>query len=387
MYFIILVLLTALGMEGIGSFISVIGFGALFSMNPIIMTMAVILDVAKIVSVSFLYQCWDQLGRWWKFTFIPAAIVLVMITSAGAFGYLTGEFQKALQPHQEVTLKVDSLKRERTAVLEERDLLRDEKSKIDVQISQLPENYVTARQRLIRSFSPDLDRIRDRTTSLTKRSDELTKEIFNAESENIEMTVHVGPILYVSKVFDITVEEASKWVIFMLILVFDPLAIMLVLAGNFLILQRRTSRAASSNTETKSQVMSKMANAFATAKTQEETSASEPPISEESTQSTDLTSKTEEEVKQEIASLLPLPTPEETEKVQELIEKLAGPEVTPAVDVVAENSYSGTEEAELIEEIPLSELERVTVRVPEALFGGVGPKTHSLRRYHYANLK
>jgi len=239
MFFIALVLLVALLMEGIGSFISVIGFGALFSMNPIIMTMAVILDAAKIVSVTFLYQCWRDLGWWWKTTFIPAAIFLVIITSAGVFGYLTGEFQRALQPNMQSVLQVESLKREKVSVDAERTQLLDEKAKIDKQIAQLPDESVAGRQRLIRSFAPDLNRIRGRMDVVTKRGDELTKEILQAESENVEKAVHVGPILYVAKVFEITVEEASKWIILMLVLVFDPLAIMLVLAGNFLIARRR----------------------------------------------------------------------------------------------------------------------------------------------------
>lgn len=222
-------------MEAIGSYISVVGLGSLFSGDIVILTMAVILDVAKIVTVSFLYQYWEKIKSIMRYYMLTAVIVLMTITSAGAFGYLSGAFQKALQPNMEVMLKVDSFKREQTGLTAERDRLVSQRADIDKQIAQLPSENVKGRRQLINSFKPETERIAARLEIVTKRVDALTEDILKVESQNIDQQVHVGPITYVSKAFGISVEDASKWIILTIIFVFDPLAVILIVAGNFLV--------------------------------------------------------------------------------------------------------------------------------------------------------
>ncbi len=226
-------------MEAIGSLISIVGMGTLFAGNVTILLMMGILDVAKIVTVSFLYQYWRDIKQLMKVYMTVASCVLVVITSAGAFGYLSGAFQQAIQPNLEVTLKVDSFKKERDGLEAEATKLTAQREKIDQQIAQLPIDQVRGRQRLIASFKPEVERIAARSQVISKRTDELAAEIRKVQQENIEQDVHVGPIVYLSKAFGVTMEEASKWIILTIIAVFDPLAIMLVIAANFLISRRR----------------------------------------------------------------------------------------------------------------------------------------------------
>lgn len=240
MLFVILILLTAFLMEGVGSYISVIGLSALFSGDMVIIAMAVILDIAKVTTVSFLYQYWGDVKKTMRAYMLAAVLVLMTITSAGAFGYLSGAFQKAVQPNREVMLKVDSLTREMKALEAEKKELTDTKLKINQQIANVPTSTEdTARRRLIYSFKPELDRTSKRLEVVNKRVDELRGQVLKAESENIEKDVHTGPITYVSKAFGLSLEDSSKYIILLIVLVFDPLAIMLVLAGNFLILRQR----------------------------------------------------------------------------------------------------------------------------------------------------
>lgn len=229
-------------MEGIGSYVSVVGLGSLFAGDLIIILMALILDAAKIMSVSFLYQYWDDIKSTMRYYMLSAVIVLMTITSAGAFGYLSGAFQKAVAPNMEVMLKVDSLKKEQDLITNEKNQLLDRKVKIDQQISQLPPENVKGRRQLIYSFKPEQEQISKRLVELTTRSDELTTEIFKAESENIDNQVHVGPIIYIAKIFDSTIEDTSKWIILVIIFVFDPLAVTLIVAGNFLIKRRKEEK-------------------------------------------------------------------------------------------------------------------------------------------------
>lgn len=225
-------------MEIISSYVSVIGLSSLFAGDVVILMMAVILDVAKITSVSFLYQYWHEIKRLMRYYMLSAVIVLMTITSTGAFGYLSGAFQRAMQPNQEVMLKVESFNRERTQLSSELEQLSKQRSSMDQQLAQLPPENVKGRRQLIWSFKPETQRISERTGVVTKRLDQLNEDILKVESENIDKQVHTGPITYVSKAFNISVEEASKWIILTIIFVFDPLAVILIIAGNFLVKRR-----------------------------------------------------------------------------------------------------------------------------------------------------
>jgi hypothetical protein len=241
--FIFLIFCAAFSMEAIGTYISIIGLGALFAGDPVILVLAGILDGAKIVSVSFLYQYWAGIKALMKYYMLIAVIVLMTITSAGAFGYLSGSFQKAIQPNMEISLKVDSYNNERTQLTTEKEQLKAERINLDKQIASLPSDDVDGRRRLIKSFKPESARISDRLTTVTKRVDDLNAMVLKVESESIDTRVHAGPITYVSKAFNISVEQASKVIILTIIFVFDPLAVILLLSGNFLVKTRRELKA------------------------------------------------------------------------------------------------------------------------------------------------
>ena len=226
-------------MEGIGSYISVVGLSSLFTGDIVIILMAVILDVAKITSVSFLYQYWLNIRRAMKYYMTAAVLVLMIITSGGAFGYLSAAFQKAVQPNIEAALKVDTFSGQQTALVTEKKELTDLKFSINKQIASIPTENEKARRQLIYSMKPELDRTNKRLEQVNTQLDVMRNKALEAKSDNIVKDVHTGPIIYVSKAFGVTVEEASKYIILTIVGVFDPLAIMLVLAANFLIKRRR----------------------------------------------------------------------------------------------------------------------------------------------------
>ena len=240
MNMIILLLSTALLMEVISSYLSVIGLSALFSGDVVIILMAIILDVAKVTSVSFLYQYWGDIKRTMKYYLTTAVMVLMLITSAGAFGYLSAAFQRAVQPNLEVSLRVDALTRQQESLEAEKKELSDLKLSINKQIASVPTSETeVARRRLIASMKPELDRTNKRLETVNAQLDDVRAKVLAAKSENLDKDVHAGPIVYVSKAFGVSMEDASKYIILVIVAVFDPLAIMLVLAANFLIKRRR----------------------------------------------------------------------------------------------------------------------------------------------------
>lgn len=225
MLFTILVLASAFLIEGIGTYVSVLGLASLFSSNPIIIVLAVALDIGKVVSVSFLYKFWKNINSAMKIYMTVAAIVLMTITSAGVFGFLSAEFQKAISGSNTQGVMLQSLE-------EERGRLQRRKEEIDRQIAKLPDNSVRGRSQLIRQFGPEVNRLNSRLA-------EIDKELPALKIDTIKKNVEVGPIIYIAEAFSTTPEKAVKWIILVIIFVFDPLAISLLLAGNFLIINRK----------------------------------------------------------------------------------------------------------------------------------------------------
>lgn len=224
MFFALLTFLSAFLIEGIGTYISILGLSALFAFNPIIIVMAVALDVGKLVTVSFVYKYWAKINWLMKTYMSIAAVVLVMITSMGVFGFLSGEFQKAMATSGQQTIKIQAL-------TEEQARLQKRKEQIDKQIAELPSTYSRGRVTVINGF-------KEETTRINARLAKIDEELPALKIENIEKAVKIGPILYVAEAFNTTPEKAVKWVILTIIFVFDPLAIALLLAGNFLMIQR-----------------------------------------------------------------------------------------------------------------------------------------------------
>ncbi len=225
MGFIFLVFLSAFGLEAIGSYVSIIGLSQTFNGDPVILTFAVFLDVCKIIVVSLLYKNWRTMPGLMKAYLLPATLITMLITSYGAAGYLSQSFQSAILPNQQAQITLD-------ANMDEKSRLQERKLDIDKQISQLPNNYITARQKLMKSFGPELDRINARIVELDKEIPELKRSISEIEA-------HIGPIAFFAEVFEVTKEQAVSIIIALLIFVFDPLAVMLILAGNFLLAERQ----------------------------------------------------------------------------------------------------------------------------------------------------
>ena len=225
MFFIALVLFAALFIEGIGTYISVAGLGHLFNMNPVIILMAIALDIGKVAGVSFLYKYWKDIKLLMKGFMIPATAVLMLITSTGVFGYLSQQFQHAIVTNNQDTIIITSLEGEQTK-------LQARKQEIDKQIANLPADYARARRQLMQEFAPETDRI-------NKRLVEIDVQLPQLKSANVKQSADLGPILYVAEAFNTTPEKAVKYVILTIIFVFDPFAIVLLIAGNFLIERRK----------------------------------------------------------------------------------------------------------------------------------------------------
>lgn len=224
MKFILLIFIAALSLESIGTYVSVFGLSKTFDSDPVIISMAIVLDFVKIVVVSLMYKHWDRLGSLLKTLLLPATMVTMLITSYGVAGYMSNAFQGAIQNTSQIEVQLKNYQRERSK-------LEARKKEMDEQIAQMPKNYITARQRLLKTFEPELK-------PLNARLRELDKQILDLQQNNITANHDLGPIAFLSKALNIEVQTAVGILIGLVVFVFDPLAVLLLISGNMLIKDR-----------------------------------------------------------------------------------------------------------------------------------------------------
>ena len=221
----------ALALASCAAFFSVYGLASTFSGAFLaVIAMGASIEAGKLVAASALYRFWDIMPKWLRSFLIPAVVGGMIVTSFGIFGFLSAAYQQDTLIYKQNDAEITLLKTEQQQLL-------TRKKQIDEQIAQLPDNYVTSRQRLIRSFKPETDHI-------NKRLPEISKELLSLTKEQIKTSAHVGPIIYIAKVLGQDVDDATKWLIFLIIFIFDPMAIALTLTINIAMVERQKKKAA-----------------------------------------------------------------------------------------------------------------------------------------------
>ena len=243
MFFGILTLIVGLAISGVAAWYSIVGLMAIFAAAKIpIAIMGAVLEVGKLLTASWLYQFWDKTNTLLKTYFTVAVVVLMFITSMGIFGFLS-------KAHMDQTLSVgdNSLLIERIDTKIEREQVRIKDA--ETVIGQLDK----AVQVLI-----DYDRIRGPSGSIAVREsqneeraqltsviddaylkiDTMSAEKLELDKEQLALEAEVGPIKYIAafiygdELDKTLLERAVRWIIITIIFVFDPLAVLLIVAAN-----------------------------------------------------------------------------------------------------------------------------------------------------------
>ena len=221
--FTTLIGVSALLVAGSAAFFSVFGLSKLFSGAQIsVIIMAGSLEFSKLVAASFLYQYWYSMSKILKTYLSLGVAILVIITSAGIFGYLSNAYQGATVNFEKqstaLLYKEDRLEQ----LSEDKEFLKEE---LEAAVAELPENYRTAKRQLREEYQPKINQIN--TDMMT-----LKGEIGDLKVELVETGVDVGPAIFLARAFDTDVDTVVKFFIFILIFVFDPMALAMVLAWN-----------------------------------------------------------------------------------------------------------------------------------------------------------
>jgi hypothetical protein len=243
-----IIALSALSVSASAAVYSVTGLSMLFAgASTAVMIMAASLEVAKLVIASLLYQYWDKLNKVLRIYLTIAATVLILITSAGIYGYLSSAYQKTADQTSIVDSRVASLETKkklyentRAGILQEKQSLSELKGSLSkgstTQFTDRKGNLV------VRSNNASIKQIESASKSdekLSSKLDVINDSIFSIESKILEIKTtstaesELGPLKYLSALTGVAMDRIINWYILVIIFVFDPLAIALVVAANF----------------------------------------------------------------------------------------------------------------------------------------------------------
>jgi RecA/RadA recombinase len=233
-------LITALGLSGVSAYYSIIGLTAIFAGAywPVVV-MGSTLEVAKIITTSWLYRNWKTSPILLKLYLSFAIIILMTISSMGIFGFLS-------KAHIEQNLQIqtgdaDQIQIVQTKIENEQSVIDDlnkQIAQIDAAVSKMTDKgqaqsslQAADKQRKVR------DDLTKQKTSHTEILSSLKTEKVKLESSVKKTEAEVGPIKYIASAIygsagQDYLEMAVRWVIMLLVVVFDPLAVVLLLAAN-----------------------------------------------------------------------------------------------------------------------------------------------------------
>ena len=266
----ILIGLIALSLAVCAAFFSVVGLSKLFAGAALaVVIMASTLEASKLVIASFLYQYWTSISKTLRVYLVTAVVIIASITSIGIYGFLSGAYQTTKSTYDLTQTAVDSLTTKKlyyeSSVVSYRDqlvLITDERKSIDQSVSELSKGlsnnvitYTDANGNLItttssatrKALQEQLNQSRARQNEINIRIDKLNDNIIaysdSLSRKNVEITQlalkneissELGSLAYISKTFDIPMDKVVNILIILFIIVFDPLAITMVLAFNFM---------------------------------------------------------------------------------------------------------------------------------------------------------
>ena len=237
-----IIALSALSVSASAAFYSVFGLSHLFagaSLEVIIMAGA--LEAAKLVVASLLYQYWNIINKWLRTYLVSAVFILMVITSGGIYGFLSGAFEETNTQSQFLDKQVAIVDAKRTRFIENRDDLKltikdlttslANPTMIQYVDSASGQLVTTTSSRTRRMLQNQLTEAKTNLNAVTDSIAVLDVKILEQQIGN-ESARELGPLKYMAELTGKPMEQIVNWFKLLIIFVFDPLAIAMVVAAN-----------------------------------------------------------------------------------------------------------------------------------------------------------
>lgn len=243
MFLSYLTLAVALSLSVIAAYYSIAGLTAIFAAAVIpIIVMGSILEIGKVVVTLWLHEYWSRCRLLMKAYLVPAVAVLMIITSMGIFGFLSKAHSDQGLISGDVMAKIgifdEKIKTERENIDASRKALKQLDEAVDQVLGRSTTEEGAARSvQIRRSQQAERGRLLKEIEQSQKRITALNEERAPIAAEVRKVEAEVGPIKYIAALVygdnpdSNLLERAVRWVIILLVAVFDPLAIMMLLAA------------------------------------------------------------------------------------------------------------------------------------------------------------
>ena len=246
----LIVLGVALAISGVAAFYSIVGLMAIFSASSVsIAVMGSVLEVGKLATASWLYQNWKKVPRFLKYYLTGAVVILMFITSMGIFGYLSKSHIDAGTGTSELYVKLERL--DSNIESERKSISRAEGQleKLDFALERYIElNAVSKGLRKRDEQKPERDALSQTVNESQDKIDIYLDERAEIQLKIKSFEVEVGPLKYISALLfgeneSVNyLDKAVRYVIILLIFVFDPLAVLMLIAANMSLKEEKNKR-------------------------------------------------------------------------------------------------------------------------------------------------
>lgn len=255
-FFPYLVAISAISISFSAAFYSIFGIGKMFAgASTNVMVMAASLEFAKLVIASLLYRFWEDINKVLRVYLMLACFILIVITSAGIYGFLSSAYQETANKVENIDKNTAVLEKKKQMIQKQLDQAEKQlefKSNRQNTLSDMRNRQQTNADNLIsqnksasavrsqmnqlgkesKTLDDDIKVLQDTIASKTKQIGDLDLEILGVSSNN-DLANEIGPLKYIAKITGKTLDQVVNWFIIALMLVFDPLAIALVVSANF----------------------------------------------------------------------------------------------------------------------------------------------------------
>jgi len=251
----ILVGFVALALAACAAFFSIVGLSKLFAGAMLaVIAMATILEISKLVIASYLYQQWKVVNKTLRVYLVSAVTIIAIITSIGIYGFLSGAYQTTKSKYDLTQSITDSLSVKKSyfdsglvsyqSQLESKTTQLNDLYSIRNSQEQRASNLINSNKsfksveksasntdKSIKLLNKEIAQLNDSIVKYSTESSKLKLGITQASLKN-ELSSELGSLTYISKVLNVPMDKVVNILIILFMIVFDPLAICMVIAYN-----------------------------------------------------------------------------------------------------------------------------------------------------------
>ena len=249
--------LVALSLAGCAAFFSIVGLSKLFAGAAVaVIVMASTLEASKLVIASFLYRFWSTVNKSLRAYLLIAITIIAIITSIGIYGFLSGAYQTTKSKYDLTRTQTDSLATQKMYFESSAVTFKSQLESKNTQLANLTSirnsqelraTQLVTSNRSSRSADKSAKETDATIKTLNKDIDELNKKViaYSDSSSKVQVSItqlvlkneissELGSLSYISRLLHVEMDSVVNILIILFIIVFDPLAICMVLAFNFM---------------------------------------------------------------------------------------------------------------------------------------------------------